>query len=634
MIIQAAARYYKILAADPNCDIPRRGYSIVNINFVLVLSRDGEIVNLIPLVEKVMQGKKEVERAIQIVVPEQVQRSGSSPKSNFLWDNSTFVLGITSNEAPGYGKLRFDSFRERNRGALAGIDCPEAQAVIAFFDRYDMESIRQNESIADQIESLLKGMNSNIIFKLDGKTEYIHESERIKKFWDNSLKSADSETIGQCLATGAKHPIARLHRPLKGVYGARPTGAVLVGVNDPAYESFNKKQGEISPVSAQVEFEYTTALNYLLTSNTNRQRINLAETTVIYWAESPDKSYTDLFRALFTPEWTPSEEEMAKIDSTRDPTAEKALKAITEAIREGKPIDLNSTLEGIDPDTKFYILGIKPNAARASVKFFLQEPFITVVKNVMQHYQDMQIEKQFPSQFDLLYPFAIVNETISPNAQKKEASPLLAGTLLQAILTKRRYPEMLYTSIITRIRCDADNSDKRIEKINYIRASIIKGCLTRKTIIKNNKQIQEVLTMTLNTDADMPAYVLGRLFAVLEKAQIDAAFPNKLNSTIKDRYFASACATPATVFPVLLRLAQHHISKAEYGRNIDLRIQDIMQKLDVERNPFPAHLSLDDQGIFILGYYHQRNALYKSLSSKIDDSSPETEKQNEENENE
>jgi CRISPR-associated protein Csd1 len=180
--------------------------------------------------------------------------------------------------------------------------------------------------------------------------------------------------------------------------------------------------------------------------------------------------------------------------------------------------------------------------------------------------------------------------------------------VLRAIFNQAPYPAALYYAIINRIRADMDDSSKRIKKINYVRAAIIKACLKRKYRNQSQDPIQEVLIMSLNEQSTIPAYVLGRLFAVLEKLQQEAI--GDVNASIKDRYFTSACASPASVFPVLLRLSQHHISKAEYGRSSDRRIQDILDLLDVEKNPVPARLTLDEQGIFVLGYYHQRTAFY------------------------
>ena len=186
----------------------------------------------------------------------------------------------------------------------------------------------------------------------------------------------------------------------------------------------------------------------------------------------------------------------------------------------------------------------------------------------------------------------------------------MAGAVMRSILNNMPYPAALYYAVINRIRADADDSKRGVAKINYTRAAIIKAYLTRKYRNQNQTQIKEVLCMALNEQSTNQAYLLGRLFAVLEKAQQDAAAPAKLNATIKDRYFTSACASPSTVFPVLLRLSQHHISKAQYGYASDNRIAEIMNNLDVENDPIPAHLSLDEQGIFVLGYYHQRTAFY------------------------
>ena len=187
---------------------------------------------------------------------------------------------------------------------------------------------------------------------------------------------------------------------------------------------------------------------------------------------------------------------------------------------------------------------------------------------------------------------------------------------MRSVLTGLPYPAALYNGIITRIRADSDDEKLKFQKINPLRAGIIKACLLRKYRYLNNNPYQEVLTMALNPESKNQAYLLGRLFAVLEKAQEEAALPSKLNSTIKDRYFTSACANPATTFPVLLRLSQHHIAKAEYGFTIEKRIREIMDAFEVDNDPFPRSLSLEEQGIFILGYYHQRSNFFVPKANK------------------
>jgi CRISPR-associated protein Csd1 len=256
------------------------------------------------------------------------------------------------------------------------------------------------------------------------------------------------------------------------------------------------------------------------------------------------------------------------------------------------------------------VLGLAPNAARVSVRFFHSDPFDKVVEKIMRHYKDLEIIKEFDDQHTYLTIQDILKETVSPKASDKEAAPLLAGSVFRAILENTPYPAALYNAVINRVRADQD--EKYIRKINYTRAAVIKAYLLRKYRNQPQQPIQEVLVMSLNEQATHPAYVLGRLFAWLEKVQQDAI--GDVNAGIKDRYFTSACASPASVFPILLRLSQHHIAKVKQENkrtyNYEKRIGDILNLLDIEKNPIPSRLSLDDQGAFILGYYHQRKDIF------------------------
>ena len=300
--------------------------------------------------------------------------------------------------------------------------------------------------------------------------------------------------------------------------------------------------------------------------------------------------------------------DLAESKLSRDRKGEELLKKVAEKVKRGDRMDEEGLIKEIDWDTRFYVLGLEaPNRGRASIRFFYSDPFIKIVQRIGAHYSDLRLgEAEKPISLR-----RILNETVSKKAREQKIAPLLTGAVFSSILTGSPYPAALYNAIMIRIRADMDDEEERIYKINYTRAAVIKAYLIRKYRHQSHHPFQEVLQMSLNKQSTIPAYVLGRLFAVLESAQIEAAKPAKLDSTIKDHYFTSACASPKSVFPTLLRLSQHHTSKSDKYNN-DRRIQDILGLLDVEKNPIPARLTLDEQGIFVLGYYHQRAAFYVS----------------------
>lgn len=612
MILQALTRYYEILTSDPESGIAPPGYSTASVSFAVNLSPEGDLLDLFPLAQTVQRNNKTEERPQRRIVPEQVKRSsGISP--NFLCDSPAYVLAISGKEAkdPEYCRKRFEAFKELNLKLLEAADSPSARAVAAFLHRYDPATGRDLPAIQRHLDELAKG--GNLVFMVDG--NFVHEDPAVCQAWE-TYKLGRQAAPGQCLVSGETAPIARLHPSVKGVRDANSTGATLVGFNAPAYESYHREQGLNSPVSEKAAFAYTTALNYLLSAANENRKFLVGDTTVVYWAESPQKEYANVFMNLFEPEWVEVETQ-----GGRDINAERRMQEVGEKIRRVQALDIKRLMEGLDINTKFYILGLAPNAARISVRFFYQDLFGKTVMRIMQHYKDMQIVKEYDDQPTYLSVRQILDETVSKYASDAKAMPVLGGAVFRAILNNAPYPAGLYNAVITRIRADQDNPDKKIKKINYQRAAIIKAYLTRKYRRQAQHPFKEVFCMSLNEKSTIPAYVLGRLFAVLEKVQQEAV-PNA-NATIKDRYFTSACATPASVFPVLLRLSQHHISKAEYGYASDRRIQDILNLLDIDQNPIPAHLSLDEQGLFVLGYYHQRAAFYvPGNSQKTAESNP------------
>lgn len=601
MILQALNRYYDILCEDATTEIATFGYSTVGVSFALNISADGELLDVLPLFAQVQRGKKTVDVPRSMMVPAQVKRS-VNVAANFLWDNATYMLGISNQDdaKPRYSRERFEAFRQMNTDLLASVDSNVARAVAAFLRQHDPMSAREHPALVNNLDALLGG--GNLVFLVKG--AFAHDDPGIRQAWANHLAETGAEKM-QCLVTGEASQPARLHPSLKRVRHAQPTGATLVGFNAAAYESYNRSQGQIAPIGEEATFAYTTTLNYLLSDANPNKKFYLGDATVVYWAESANRVFESAFASIIDP----AEFEQETAGQAGRKKAEAELEAVAQKVARGRAPDLQAMLDSLSEENpRFYVLGLAPNAARVSVRFFITDPFEKIVGNIMAHYRDLAIIKEYDNQPDYLTVGRILYETVSKKSRDKDASPLLAGSVFRAILTGAPYPAALYNAMITRIRADMDDSAKGISKINYVRVAVIKAYLLRKYRHQPTNPFQEVLTMALNEQATQPAYVLGRLFAVLEKAQQDAI--GNVNASIKDRYFTSACASPASVFPILLRLSQHHIAKAEYGYTSDRRIQEILGLLDVEQNPIPARLTLDEQGAFVLGYYHQRKELW------------------------
>ncbi|MBO1680370.1 type I-C CRISPR-associated protein Cas8c/Csd1 [Bittarella massiliensis (ex Durand et al. 2017)] len=593
MILQSLVEYYEILLQkDKDGSIPQPGYSPAKVSYALELSPEGEILGVFSLRVKQQRGKKEVEVPQVLLVPEQDTRAVNI-HPYFLCDNSGYLLGRDKKGKPERTAACFAAARDLHLSVLEGTSSPAGKAVYQFFTRWDPALAEEHPILAEYLDELIGG--GSLVFTFDGR--FVQEDPIVKAQWEQWRTSHSESPQMQCLVTGQESPVAVLHPKIKGVRGAQSVGASLVSFNAPAYESYGRSggQGLNAPVGEYAAFAYGTALNWLLS---NRQHhCQVGDTTVVYWAADPNPQFVDLFNTM-----------MGNIESEEE-DPDHLLAELFTHVERGDPVAGDLSLS-----TPFYVLGLAPNAARLSVRFFLQSDFGTMVQNIHRHYRDLSIERA-PYEREYLTLYWLLRETVNPNARDKIPSSPMAAATLRAIIMGDSYPEALYESVLLRVRAEQDNTERRTHKITRGRAAIIKACLLRKP---QGALYREVLTMSLNKEYSGrepggQAYVLGRLFAVLEKAQLDAN-PG-INTTIKDRYFTSACTTPAAVFPTLLMLAQHHISKARYGYYSDQQIGDLLDKLEVDNRPYPKHLTLEEQGLFILGYYHQVKARYEKADS-------------------
>lgn len=575
MILQALTAYYEQLLRTGQISAPgwENGFKV---SYWLRIGADGQLLDLVDCRQMVPKGKKEVLAPREMQVPAHVKRA-SGIAANFLCDNSTYLLGADEKGKPERSRQCFEACARLHHEILDGVDSPAARAILAFFDSWKPEEAASHEKLADHWKDITG--NANLLFDYEGPEGSIlsTEDDAIKAAWQQHYNhtAADVPTV-QCLVTGQQAPAARLHPSIKGVLGAQSSGAALVSFNAPAFCSYGHEQGENAPVSEYAAFAYTTALNKLLADRDHCKRIG--DTTVVCWAENAEPLYQDAMNCFLFG--------LPENSGLQESDVSAALKALAQA----QPVPF---LDGmLQPDQHFYLLGLAPNAARLSVRFFLRDTFGCFAKNLQRHADDLEIVCSPNERFQTLPLWAIARETARVVPGKTpEISPQLTGDLLRAALTGGRYPATLLNGVALRIRAE--------RKVNRGRAAILKAYYRRNYPTDINK---EVFTVSLNQSTNVP-YILGRLFSVLEAVQ-SAANPG-INSTIKDRYFNSACATPSMVFPTLIKLSQKHLQKLGGGLAVSYskQITELISLLPEEG--FPVRLNLPDQGKFEIGYYHQ-----------------------------
>lgn len=586
MILQALVRCYEALAERGELEKP--GWSPVKVSWGLELNADGQVKSLLPLGSRDTKSKQ---FSRTMTLPNKL-KSTSRASSNFLWDNSEYILGLGKKE--NTTEKNFQACVWRHQEILKDVKHPFAQAIVKFFDGWKPENSFENPIIKTNIKELIKG--GNIVFVMEdsnGELQFAHDVPEIRRAWDETYISMGNEEVGRCLVTGEKTPIAILHPSISGVYGAKSFGALLVSFNMEASESYGKEQGRNAPVGKYAAFAYGAALNYMVGKADFHGR--LGDTTLVYWAEGAEPAYGSAFMAM-----------MGMGSEDKNEITQKELSGVLTALCQGHTVKWANV--PLNPKNRFYILGLAPNASRLSVRFFLQDSFDAFVKHYQKHQERLNIVHPAFDERETLSMWALLRETVNPNSRDKSAQPQLVGEMLRAVLTGSLYPSALYTQTEIRMRAE--------KEINRGKAAIIKAYLLRNVVEQQKDQThvyKEVLDVELNEQSTYLPYRLGRLFAVLEAVQ-QKANPN-INTTIKDRYFNSACATPALVFPTLLRLAQSHLSKIGGGAEVyyDKMIIELLG--DVTQS-YPLRLSLQDQGIFQIGYYHQKQKLFTKKEEK------------------
>lgn len=578
MILQALVKYYEDLLQRGL--VPEYGWSPEKVSMALYLDDEGEIIRVASTEVETQRGKKTVLAPAQMSVPAHMTRS-SGVKANFLCDNSGYLLGFDSKGKPERSAQCFAAAKELHLSILQGCSAPAAKALTAFFEKWTPEKADECAAIRENKDALLAA--PNLVFRYED--TYIHEVPEIRERWKNACGDDENPVTRRCLVTGNEGPIAILHPMIKGVPGAQSSGAALVSFNGDSFCSYGRTgdQGLNAPTSEYAASAYGCALNYLISDFKHRN--TFGDTLCLCWATGAEEAYQDAFGAF-----------AYGAESKYD---EHDLKEMLRHLVAGEPILWDE--QKLDPERDFYILGISPNAARLSVRFFEHNSFGGFVKNIAAHQERLEI-CGIKASTESIPIWKILSETTNKNARSPKPQSIMAGDLIRAIVDDTRYPASLLNELTLRIRAE--------HEINQTKAAMIKAYYLKNT----HKDVpKEVLTVALNPESNNIPYNLGRLFAVLEAIQ-EKANPG-INTTIKDKYFNSASAIPAVVFPTLLNLAQKHLRKIDGGlcTYFEKQLGEIMEKLG---ESYPARLSLPQQGAFQLGYYQQVQTRYQRKENK------------------
>lgn len=593
MILQALNELYKRLADDPAYELPRPGYSTQKVSFCVVLKPDGTLFDIqdarITRTETLRNGKEKVTLLSRpLLLPGQAKPPGSGLNPCFLWDNSGYMLGYKpEDEKPERSAEACLEFRKKHLSLEKEIGAPEFSMVCRFLESWTPTKASDHKLKLDEYAE--KGFG---VFQIQGQAGYVHEVPAIKKWWDTQQSQQEAGMIAQCLVTGDEAPIALVHQPaIKGVRDSQPGGALLVSFNIKSAESYGDEQGHNAQVSQNAVFNYANALNTMLGGPlSHRHRVVIGDATTVFWTEKQTEA-----ESLFADFIQGNQLEESDAESSQDESRLTRLRIFMEILKQGGGAEVK--MLGDDPDTKFFILGISPNASRLSVRFWHVSTLGQMVDKLKAHYDALRLKRfsdqdpEFPAVWQLL-------DQTAPRRQMKvdreKIPPLLSGPLMRSILTGSHYPQGLFNAVLNRIRAD--------HAITFLRAAIFKAFLTR------NHQLE--IPMSLDTTRTEPAYLLGRLFAALEKTQEDA-LPG-INATIRDRFYSAASATPGGVIPLLQRTYGHHLSKAAatHGPGFKVKREKLVAEIEDKLHSYPAHLRLEEQGLFAIGYYHQRQDFF------------------------
>lgn len=547
--------------------VPKENWAYWDVSGILDLDEEGNLLGLIPVAES--DRGKLIKKPM--LVPQAFLKRTRGILPNFLCDNSTYFVGteIKKDSVKETAK-KFEAARLLHHRVLDDVPSKIAKAILKYFDQFHFDLNHSSDLIKSNLKMISTG---NLVFRIDG--TYAQDDIFIQNAWRDYMNTTSDGEIRRCSITGKEDVIPEIHLGIK-LPGAKP-GAALVSFNDESYSSYGFERNGNSAVGGEASFKYVTALNRLLSNK--ESHTGIGDVQFIYWSKSANKAYQELMGSFFT----------------KSEKSDEIIHNIFEKLRHGQMIDTN-----IRADEPFFILGLTPNAARISARFFMEDSFGSILSNLQKHNERMKMVKPAYIDFDFIHFYQLIKETMDKKSKEKKPDPSLVGDLLVSVLKNTPYPETLFSNVMLRIQAERGY-------VTWEKASIIRAFL-----LKNRNYKNEDLKESLHEESLSIPYNLGRLFSVLEKTQQESV-DVELNSTIRDQYFSSASASPARVFPNLIISSNNHLRKLR-AQNVgayiekDRLICSIIAKLGEK---FPKMMNMDQQGEFAIGYYQQQKFFEK-----------------------
>jgi len=554
-------------------------------------------------------------------------RSGKHPPAEFFVDNALYVFGQSIQKEEGKDKYDQKVCKKRlrlfaSKIILCGIKTDDAATIgVGRF----LRGLHRG-SISLEIPGDMKS-NELIAFSYQTEEVLVHERPATSEYWRSLRREEKKEQESMCLVLGESCVPAKKHKKLKNVPQKKMSDIALAPCNQSAFESYGWTKGENALIGENASDLATTALNRLLHPNSpdpsdpnrtlSRQNIKLSSDTVVcYWTKNKNE-LSDTFGLAI------------EVDPKRIAAKPEQIQEMYKSLWRGIPYKLEK------PD-EFYSLVLSGGQGRATVRDWIESNTQDVVDSLAQYFKDIRIVRCCPPPTDKSYPesFALpllLEALADPKEKRKEGIPSAIGTQIYRASIDQRilFPQTAYQRALFRYRAELSKENDKtkgwfVKNWNDARTAIIKAYLNRKW--RKESKHEEVME-AMNPNCTDKGYLLGQLMAVLEKLQ-QKALGDGVNATIVDRCFSGASTSPKSVFGSLLRNARHHARKAkDNSENIgavfnleklidqlcsqfDVCLQDTTNPKTVYGNGFPPTLSLDEQGLFVLGYHQMRKWLW------------------------